>query len=477
MWAVIQIQFSQKDNEIMEFNSPIFLFLFLPVFMFTYHLTDHWGKKIVGIIGSLLFYAWGSVTYSLLLLILLFFSYLIGMGIKRASGQKLSGLIFGVGVTLTIALLIGFKMNSIVRYPLGLSYISFQIVAYYYEVYTNKVNSVENLLDFSYYLLMFPKIPVGPITRYSQLKNQFLDIKVESDSLAKGLRRFIIGFAKKALIADTLSRIVTPIFSLSSPTITPSTAWLVIIAYSLQLYFDFSGYTDMAIGLGQMMGFRFMENFNFPYLSKSIGEFWRRWHISLSSWFRDIVFYPLERRRLKWIGQPVNILIVFVLTGLWHGLAANFVIWGMIHGLALILESTALGKRLRKMWTPLQHAYALGIIVIGWVFFRSPTPHFALVFLRRMAGDFRGLKPLPFEMTSPLPFIEPTFVFALFLGVLFSLPIGQMVSQFIDRIPDERYLLKISIQIIGDFALIFAFFLSVAATANTKFVPSIYGSF
>jgi alginate O-acetyltransferase complex protein AlgI len=461
----------------MDFNSPIFLFLFLPVFIFVYHMAGTWGKRIIGIVGSLLFYAWGSFMYVLLMLGLILFAYLIGLGIKRWGGQWISRLIFWIGVVLTVALLIGFKLWTNVAYPLGLSYITFQVIAYFFEVYGNKVECEKNITNFSFYLLMFPKIPVGPIVRYSQLREQILNIHVEPQDVADGLRRFIAGFAKKALIADTLAKVVTPIFNLSSPTIAPSTAWLVILSYSLQLYFDFSGYTDMAIGLGRMMGFRFMENFNFPYLSKSIGEFWRRWHISLSSWFRDLVFYPLERRRFKWIGQPVNILIVFVLTGFWHGLTRNFVLWGLIHGLALVFESTILGKKLRMWWAPIQHLYALGVIMVGWVFFRSPTPHFALVFLRRMVGDLNGLKPLPFELTSPLPFIEPTFVLALLAGILFSFPVSRWLDALLYRIPEERYMLKLAIQITGDLGLILIFLLSITATISTKFTPGIYGAF
>ena len=234
----------------------------------------------------------------------------------------------------------------------------------------------------------------------------------------------------------------------------------------------------MAIGLGRMMGFRFIENFNFPYVSKNIGEFWRRWHISLSNWFRDFVFYPLERRRLMWLGQPLNILIVFILTGLWHGITQNFVIWGFIHGSALVFESTSLGRKLRAFWAPLQHIYAWSVILVGWVFFRSPTPHYALVFLRRLAGDTRGLKLLPFELTSPLPFIEPTFVVALLAGIVFSLPIGQWVSKVIQaRVQEENQFQKVTFQIVSDLSLIFMLLVSIAATAGSAFTPSIYGGF
>jgi alginate O-acetyltransferase complex protein AlgI len=226
-----------------------------------------------------------------------------------------------------------------------------------------------------------------------------------------------------------------------------------------------------------MMGFRLVENFNFPYLSKSIGDFWRRWHISLSSWFRDFVFYPLERRRLKWFGQPLNILIVFALTGLWHGLTQNFLIWGLIHGLALIFESTSLGKKLRTAWAPVQHIYALGVILVGWVFFRSPTSGFALNFLQRLAGDIRGLKTLPFNLTNPLPIIEPTFLLALAAGILFSLPVGGWLQKQIDQFTRERLAIQLPLQVLYDFWLVFIFLMSVASTATAAFQPGIYGTF
>ena len=461
----------------MDFNSPIFLFLFLPIFIFVYYLAEKRAKLLVGITGSILFYAWGNLIYVPLLVGLVIFAYLAALGINHWRDQRLSLFLLWAGILANVVLLIGFKLWTTIKYPLGLSYVTFQLIAYFFEVYNNKVAAEKNIIYFSFYLLLFPKIPVGPITRYSQLREQIQNIHVEPQAMADGLRRFIIGFAKKALIADTLAKVVTPVFNLSSPAVSSSTAWLVIISYSLQLYFDFSGYTDMAIGVGRMLGFRFAENFNYPYLSKSIGEFWRRWHISLSSWFRDLVFYPLERRRLKWIGQPVNILIVFFLTGLWHGITRNFVIWGLIHGLALVFESTFLGRKLRSFWAPLQHLYALGMILVGWVFFRSPTPHFALVFLRRLLGNVRGLTTLPFELTSPLPFIEPTFVIALLAGIFFAFPVDQWLKNLLrDHISDGRAA-KFIFQLLGDMALVLILIFSIAATASTTFMPGLYGSF
>ncbi len=461
----------------MDINSPNFLFLFLPLFMLVYFIVPQRGKLIIGVAGSLLFYAWGSLIYAALMVALILFAYFLARGIDRWRDQKTSLFLLWAGILVNVSLLVIFKLWTGVKYPLGLSYVTFQVIAYLLEVYNKVSASEKDILAFSFYLLLFPKIPVGPITRYRQLREQIQNIQIDPVDAADGLRRYIRGFAKKALIADTLARVITPIFKLASPTIAPSMAWLVIISYSLQLYFDFSGYTDMAIGLGRMMGFRFLENFNFPYLSKSIGDFWRRWHISLSNWFRDFVFYPLERRRLKWIGQPLNILIVFALTGLWHGLTRNFLIWGLIHGLALIFESTSAGKKLRTSWAPIQHVYALSVILVGWVFFRSPSPDFAFDFLRRLVGDTRGLQPLPFELTNPLPFIEPTFVLALIAGVLLSLPLGSWFQGKTDSVSADRPALKLAFQLAYDLMLVFIFLAALASSVSAAFLPGIYGTF
>jgi alginate O-acetyltransferase complex protein AlgI len=461
----------------LDFNSPIFLFLFLPLFMAAYLALPGRGKLVVGILGSLLFYAWGALRYLPLLVVLALFTYLLALALERLRSALARRVLTWVAVLLILSLLIAFKLGAGAGYPLGLSYLTFQAIAYLVEVYTGKSGAEKNILDFFFYLLLFPKIPVGPIVRYSQIHLQIAQLRTDPVEIAEGLRRFIRGLAKKVLIADTLGRVVAPVFALSSPVISPPVAWLVIVSFALQLYFDFSGFTDMAIGVGRMMGLKFIENFDFPYISKSIGEFWRRWHISLSSWFRDIVFYPLERRRLKLFGQPINILIVFILTGLWHGLAVNYIIWGLIHGLALVFEATYFGKRLRTLWAPLQHLYALGVLLVGWVFFRSPTPDFAFDFLRRLIGDNSGLKLLPFNLTSPLPFIEPTFVLALLFGVIFSLPVGPWVDRFLAGLAAGRLAPGLGLRLLGDLVLVTIMAVSIAATSNSAFLPGIYGSF
>lgn len=466
----------------MNLDSPVFLFLFLPLSVLAYWVVKGRIKLLVGIAASLIFYSWGNSQYLFLMIGLTLFAYGIAFAIDRWRGAKASLVILWIGIGLVLILLIGFKLRTNAVYPLGLSYVTFQVIAYFVEAYKKETEFESDPLKFSFYLLLFPKIPVGPIVRYGQVKDQIANLHVEPKDVADGLRRFMIGFAKKALIADTLATVVTPVFNLQSPVISPSIAWLVIISYSLQLFFDFSGYTDMALGAGKMMGLTFMENFNFPYISKSIGDFWRRWHISLSNWFRDFVFYPLERRRFKWFGQSINIVIVFILTGLWHGITRNFLIWGLLHGFALVFESTSLGRKLRTFWNPIQHLYALGIILIGWVFFRSPTPDFALDFLKRLAGDTRGIQALPFELTSPLPFVEPSLLLALFFGIVMCVPWSNLLKTQLPAavyavIYDEDGARPLFLQFIYDAVLILLFLFALAAMSSAAYRPGIYGNF
>jgi alginate O-acetyltransferase complex protein AlgI len=461
----------------MDFASPLFLFLFLPVFMLIYWLAGKPGKLIAGIIGGLLFYAWGNLKYIPLMAFIIIANYLLGIWIDFFKNRGQAKAFFWTGVLVNIGILVYFRLASDTDFPLGLSYVSFQVIAYLVEIYKKRLQVEKDFIKFSFYILLFPKILVGPITRYGTLVKQIDEIEVDVENVADGVRRFIRGLAKKALIADTLSKVVIPIFNLDSPAINPWIAWLVLISYTLQIFFDFSGYTDMAIGLGKMMGLKFVENFNFPYLAKNIGDFWRRWHISLSSWFRDIVFYPLERKRLKWLSQPINILIVFILTGLWHGFTLNFVAWGLVHGFALVFESTFLGRKLRTLWSPIQHVYTLGIVIFSWILFRSPTLQFAHAFFKRLVGYGWDSPPLPFQLTSPLPIIEPSVILALGAGIIFSLPVGIWFQSKIGQKLDGKSLPKLSLQIACDISLFALLVISVAAIASGSFAPSIYAAF
>jgi alginate O-acetyltransferase complex protein AlgI len=461
----------------MPFNSPIFLFLFLPVFMLVYFLAGQRARLVVGIAGSLLFYAWGDLPHVALLIGLTLVAYLLGRGIDHWRGRPAGTAVFWAGIGLNVGLLAIYKLFSAAVYPLGLSYVTFQVIAYLIETRRSLTPVETDLLKFSFYLLLFPKIPVGPIVRYSHVRSQIADLRTDPTSVADGLRRCIRGLAKKVLIADTLAKTINPAFALASPAVSPPVAWLILIGYAVQLYFDFSGYADMAIGMSRMMGLRILENFNFPYLAGSIGEFWRRWHISLASWFRDFVFYPLERHRIRYVGQAVNTIIVFALVGLWHGVTRSMLVWGLIHGAALVAESTPLGRKVTALPAPLRNAYALTVILFGWVFFRSPTLGFAYQFLLRLLGNTHGVRPLPFHLTSPLPIIEPTFILALVAGVIFSLPVGLWSRQLLNRLLPASPAVQLSQHLLYDCAMLGLLLTSIAAIASSTFAPAIYGSF
>jgi alginate O-acetyltransferase complex protein AlgI len=461
----------------MQFNTPIFLFLFLPVFLLAYYLADQRGRLLVGIAGSLLFYAWGSLPYVALLVGVTAVTYSLGLVLQQREHRTRNRVVLWASAAAAVGILLAFKLVIKAAYPLGLSYILFQALSYVLEIHGGRIEAERDPLRFAFYLMLFPKIPVGPIVRYSSVREQVGELKPQPEDMAAGLRRFIRGLAKKVLIADTLARVVDPIFKLSAPLIPPAWAWLVLVSFALQLFFDFAGYSDMAIGLGRMLGLTFLENFNFPYLSTSISDFWRRWHISLSIWFRDFVFYPLERRRLRWIGQPLNTLIVFVLVGLWHGIGLTFVLWGLLHGLALVFETTPLGRRLTRQWVPLSRLYALGTILAGWVFFRAPTVQFAVSFFHRLMGYTGGIIRLPFGSTMPLPFIEPTFVMALVAGLILCFPVGRWLDALVRRVTDRAFGLRISSQVLYDVAMLVLMIASLAAMASSTFTPGIYAKF
>jgi alginate O-acetyltransferase complex protein AlgI len=484
----------------MNFNSIYFLFLLLPICLILFYVANERLRNLVLLFASLIFFVWGQWFYLPLMIILILLNFLAGIYIDHFKDDiKKSRTLLLLIVTINITVLVFFKAINIYGInwlklnidpnllnhinqnllPLGISYITFQLIAYQLDINNRVCGYEKNFINFSTYILLFPKIIVGPIVRYRSVKEQLIVRKYDVSLIANGARRFVQGLAKKILIADQIAKIVNPAFGLPGPSFSTPIAWLVLIGYSLQLYFDFSGYTDMAIGLGQMFGFTFMENFNYPYISKSISEFWRRWHISLSSWFRDYVFYPLERkdRRAEHSRQPLNILFIFLLTGLWHGLTINFVIWGLIHGLAISLETLWIGKWLKKVWAPFQHLYALIIILFGWVFFRSSTPLFALQFLARLAGSQQGISPVPFMIMKPLPIIEPSIIAALILAVIFSIPVFPWLQKLWLKLSNNSPVLSITGMIGVDLFILFLLVSSIAAMISSTYVANIYGKF
>lgn len=477
----------------MNFNTALFLFLFLPFFLIIYFFAQPRWRPVVGILGSLLFYAWGSAANLVWMVGLILVNYGLALRLKDKPAKWLLPL----GLILNVGLLAAFKLFAAygtdlflgldsflpervigwlgaLTFPLGLSYVSFQLISYLLDVNKGTVKAERNLVSFAFYVLMFPKLPVGPIIRYRSLAESLPAPTLDPNQIADGVRRFLRGFAKKVLIADVLAKVVNVIFSLPVEASTPAYAWLALVGYALQIFFDFSGYTDMAIGLASMMGLRFSENFNYPYLAQNIGDFWRRWHISLSSWFRDYVFYPLERRRLPVVGQSLNILIVFLLTGLWHGVTAGFIVWGLLHGFFLVMEGLFLNRWLKAAWLqPIRHLYTLSALLLTWLFFRAPSLDYALDFLRLLVGNIQQTVRLPFSETTPLPFIEPSFLLAFAAAGLLSLPIGPWLEKQIGKHPRLAFPLTLA----GDLLLLALFVLAVGMMTSSKFLPGIYGNF
>ena len=386
----------------MLFSSTIFLFLFLPITLLLFYLAKSSIRNIVLLFASLVFYAWGGVSYTAILIISILLNYLFGYLINKEKNRKLF-LTIGVGVNLMILGVFKYadfiveninELNTVISFeridqpniilPIGISFFTFQAISYLVDIYRREVVYQKSLVNLALYISLFPQLIAGPIVRYHDIASQLVKRSFSFEKIGSGVERFIIGLSKKVLLANNFALVADTIFDSNYVDLSTPTAWLGILAYSFQIYFDFSGYSDMAIGLGRMFGFTFLENFNFPYISKTIREFWRRWHISLSSWFRDYLYIPLGGSRVSKRRVYVNLLLVFILTGFWHGASWSFLFWGLFHGFFLILEKIGLDKLLLKIWSPIQHIYTLLIVMIGWVFFRVESISDAFMYVGKM---------------------------------------------------------------------------------------------
>lgn len=388
----------------MVFSSTIFLFAFLPVTLVGYFLISREFRNAFLLVMSLLFYAVGEPTFVLVMMASIVANYLFGLLFQRLRGAgktvRRISLILAVAADLSILfyykyfdftlinLNMLFKTSLPLRHitlPIGISFFTFQGMSYTLDVYMGKVEAQKNPLNVALYVAMFPQLIAGPIVRYSDV-NREIDCRRETvDDFAEGVRRFAVGLAKKSVFSNTFALLADQAFNTSSTELGAGLAWLGAIAYTLQIYFDFSGYSDMAIGLGRMFGFHFLENFRYPYASDSVTVFWRRWHISLSSWFRDYVYIPLGGNRRG--NVYLHLLTVFFLTGLWHGASWNFIVWGMWHGLFLVIERLGRGREGRlHIPRALKWLYAMLVVVVGWVFFRAPDLGSAVGYLACMLG-------------------------------------------------------------------------------------------
>ena len=392
----------------MVFSSPVFLFLFLPL-VFTLHwLVQRTKFRNLLLLGaSLFFYAWGEPAFVAIMLASITVNYGMGLAIAKITKAPKPAI-------LTFALLfnlgflgyfkyanffiknVNFVLNYVDNYliwqeiqlPIGISFFTFQAISYVIDVYRGRIKVQHNILNLGLYIALFPQLIAGPIVRYEDIEQQLPNRYINLEKVANGIQRFIIGLGKKMLIANTVAAPVDKIFALPSGELSFPLAWLAVGCYTLQIYFDFSGYSDMAVGLGKMFGFDFCENFHYPYISASIREFWRRWHISLSTWFRDYLFIPLGGSRISPVRTYFNLVLVFFLCGLWHGASWNFVVWGLFHGLFAIWERLGLLQLLEKHQglAPLGHIYTLLVVMVGWVFFRADNLGDAGAFLQAMAN-------------------------------------------------------------------------------------------
>lgn len=429
----------------MVFSEYLFVFLFLPLFLLAYSVSPKVLKNLVILVASLFFYWIGEGQGLWILVAVIVGNYAVGRLIERAqqrSGPDAKGgsakVWMLLGVIANLAALgyfkyIGFlttNANEIggligmdgpivpfvqIALPLGISFFVFQGISYVVDVYRRDCAASKSLLNFATYKSMFPQLVAGPIVRWSDVSTELVVRDPNIDMRFEGMRRFLVGFVKKVLLADTFAYVADAAFAVPHTDLSAGLAWTGALAYALQIYFDFSAYSDMAIGIGMIMGFRFPENFNYPYTAKSIKDFWRRWHMTLSRWFRDYVYIPLGGNRKGGVRMYVNLLLVFFLTGLWHGASWTFVVWGLWHGSFLIFERFSNFDEL-KVPVLLKRVYVLAVVLVGWVLFRSDDFHYAFGMLKAMAGLGEGSR-------SAAEFIDPLIMLVAAAGLLFSTPV------------------------------------------------------
>ncbi|MCK6490240.1 MAG: MBOAT family protein [Planctomycetes bacterium] len=390
----------------MVFSSLIFLCLFLPVVLGAYFLLPRFARNWWLLIASLLFYAWGEGWYVLVMVWTFAFNWGMALAIERF--QARSRTILALAIAANLALLVFWKYTNFlvdgalnpllalvgapalhidhIHLPIGISFFVFQAISYVIDVHRKDVPASRSLVGFGMYKALFPQLIAGPIVRYKDVAHEIYERRETIEMFREGVRRFCAGLAKKVIIADVMAGFADRIFGLPASELSTGVAWIGVVCYALQIYFDFSGYSDMAIGIGRMFGFHFRENFNHPYVAQSVGDFWRRWHMSLSTWFRDYLYFPLGGSRCAPWKVARNLFVVFVLCGLWHGASWVFLAWGLWHGVFLALEHFGMHTLIDRLWRPLRHGYCLLAVLGGWVLFRVETLDQARTWFTAMAG-------------------------------------------------------------------------------------------
>ncbi|MEM7562380.1 MAG: MBOAT family O-acyltransferase [Pseudomonadota bacterium] len=471
------------------------MLLYLPLVLAVYFLLPDRFRNGFLFIASLIFYAWGEGRLVIVMVYAIAVAWYFGQRVAAATSPATRKLFLTTGICLTLLPLLYFKytnfivqnLNTILIYaglpakgnpgialPIGISFFTFQALSYLIDVFRRTTAPQKSLLNLGLYVALFPQLIAGPIVRYKDISQQITRRHVSVRDFVSGAERFVYGLGKKVLIANPLGEMADRIFGFSGGDLTTGAAWLGILCYSFQIYFDFSGYSSMAIGLGRMFGFRFLENFNYPYIASSIRDFWRRWHISLSNWFRDYLYIPLGGNRVPHYRIAFNLTVVFVLCGLWHGAAWNFLIWGLFHGGLLILERGYFGELLDRMLAPLRHLYVLLMIMIGWVFFRSETVSGALDYLQTMS-QLTGTWDLPPALAIRFD-DEIRTVF--YIAIILSTPIYRHILDRVEQISGAASgLVGNSLECLRYSAAIGILALSVLAIAAGSYNPFIYFRF
>ena len=463
----------------MIFSSIPFLFFFFPLFILLYFTLPFKYKNYILLLFSLIFYAWGEPIYILLMIFSSIVDFINGKNIeKHKDDNKKKKIYLIISIIINISLLGFFKyadffikvINNIINLdipllnlglPIGISFFTFQTMSYSIDVYRGDVKAEKDFLTFMTYVCMFPQLIAGPIVRYETVSSELHKRDINFKKFADGFTRFLRGLFKKVLIANNIGLLFTLITSSEVNDISIMTGVLAIVSYAFQIYFDFSGYSDMAIGMGNMCGFTFLENFNYPYISKSITEFWRRWHISLSSWFKDYVYIPLGGSRVNILKNIRNILIVWILTGFWHGASWNFIFWGLYYGILLLLEKFVLKKYIDKLPDFVKHIYTIVLVFIGWMIFAFDDSKYLFGFIKALTSN-------KFIDSAFLYYFKNYFLI-LVIATLFSLPVYPKVKEKMNN-SIFTSLLSISIYVI-------LFIITLSYLVSDTYNPFLYFRF
>jgi len=465
----------------MVFSSVIFLYIFLPIMLLIYFIVPKKIKNAIMILASFAFFAWGEIRYIGIMLILAVMDYFCGKGIDKAEtkSKKKFYLMFDVIVNLLILFFFkyaDFIISSIndvtglsipllhIPLPIGVSFNTFQSLSYIIDVYRGTVKCEKSFYNYLTYTTLFPQIIAGPIVRYETVDEELVDKKISVDNFAKGMKRFILGLAKKVLIANNIGKLWAYVEVMKFTNIDMLMGWIGIIAFAFQIYFDFSGYSDMAIGLANIFGMDFDENFNYPYISKSITEFWRRWHITLGSWFRDYIYIPLGGNRKGFSKQIRNILVVWFLTGMWHGASWNFILWGVYFRAILILEKLFILKILEQLPKFIRHLYAIFLILLGWVLFAFEDLTKVLSYLKAMFNfdNIASVDSIYYLRNYAVMFI---------IGIIFSIP---FINSKFYKLEKSN---KKSVAVLTTSVYIVLFIFSTASLVSDTFNPFLYFRF